>query len=73
MSDASSIAWAWNAKRQAINPNHAVDPEIEYLTPKGERKTLAYGDLVDAVYRYPMRPREGEAREAFDRKGRASY
>ncbi|WP_395166112.1 replication endonuclease [Klebsiella pneumoniae] len=73
MSDASSIAWAWNAKRQAINPNHAVDSEIEYLTPKGERKTLAYGDLVDAVYRYPMRPREGEAREAFDRKGRASY
>ncbi|HDU3831658.1 TPA: replication endonuclease [Klebsiella aerogenes] len=73
MSDASSIAWAWNAKRQAINPNHVVDPEIEYLTPKGERKTLAYGDLVDAVYRYPMRPREGEAREAFDRKGRASY
>lgn len=73
MSDASSIAWAWNAKRQAINPNHVADPEIEYLTPKGERKTLAYGDLVDAVYRYPMRPREGEAREAFDRKGRASY
>ncbi|HHF7735371.1 TPA: replication endonuclease [Klebsiella pneumoniae] len=73
MSDASSIAWAWNAKRPAINPNHAVDSEIEYLTPKGERKTLAYGDLVDAVYRYPMRPREGEAREAFDRKGRASY
>ncbi|MCL9943731.1 replication endonuclease [Klebsiella aerogenes] len=73
MSDASSIAWAWNAKRQAINPNHVADPEIEYLTPKGERKTLAYGDLVDAVYRYPMRPREGEARETFDRKGRASY
>ncbi|HDU5924503.1 TPA: replication endonuclease [Klebsiella aerogenes] len=73
MSDASSIAWAWNAKRQAINPNHVADPEIEYLTPKGERKTLAYGDLVDAVYRYPMRPREGEAREAFDRKGRVSY
>ncbi|HBR1497537.1 TPA: replication endonuclease [Klebsiella pneumoniae] len=73
MSDSSAVAWEWNAKRQAINPNHVADPEIEYLTPKGERKTLAYGDLVDAVYRYPMRPREGEAREAFDRKGLASY
>ncbi len=73
MSDSSAVAWEWNVKRQAINPNHAADPEIEYLTPKGERKTLAYGDLVDAVYRYPMRPREGEAREAFDRKGRARY
>ncbi|MBD7081814.1 replication endonuclease [Klebsiella pneumoniae] len=73
MSDYSSLVWEWNAKRQAINPNHAADPEIEYLTPRGERKTLAYGDLVDAVYRYPMRPREGEAREAFDRKGRARY
>lgn len=73
MSDSSAVAWEWNAKRQAINPNHVADPEIEYLTPKGERKTLAYGDLVDAVYRHPMRPREGEAREAFDRKGRASY
>lgn len=38
MSDASSIAWAWNAKRQAINPNDVEDPVIEYLTPKGERK-----------------------------------
>ncbi|MBD0761297.1 replication endonuclease [Klebsiella variicola] len=73
MSDSSAVAWEWNAKRQAINPNHVADPEIEYLTPKGERKMLAYGDLVDAVYRYPMRPREGEAREAFDRKDRASY
>ncbi|ENK5206683.1 replication endonuclease [Klebsiella aerogenes] len=73
MSDYSSLVWEWNAKRQAINPNHAADPEIGYLTPRGERKTLAYGDLVDAVYRYPMRPREGEAREAFDRKGRARY
>ncbi|EOH3204185.1 replication endonuclease [Klebsiella pneumoniae] len=73
MSDSSAVAWEWNAKRQAINPNHVADPEIEYLTPKGERKMLAYGDLVDAAYRYPMRPREGEAREAFDRKGRASY
>ncbi|HBX9198436.1 TPA: replication endonuclease [Klebsiella pneumoniae subsp. pneumoniae] len=73
MSESSAVAWEWNAKRQAINPNHVADPEIEYLTPKGERKTLAYGDLVDAVYRHPMRPREGEAREAFDRKGRASY
>lgn len=73
MSDSPAVAWEWNAKRQAINPNHAADPEIEYLTPKGERKTLAYGDLVDAVYRYPMRPREGGAREAFDRKGRVRY
>lgn len=73
MSESSAVAWEWNAKRQAINPNHVADPEIEYLTPKGERKMLAYGDLVDAAYRYPMRPREGEAREAFDRKGRASY
>lgn len=73
MSDSSAVAWEWNAKRQAINPNHVADPEIEYLTPKGERKMLAYGDLVDAAYRYPMRPREGEAREAFDRKGHASY
>ena len=73
MSDSSAVAWEWNAKRQAINPNHVADPEIEYLTPKGERKMLAYGDFVDAVYRYPMRPREGEAREAFDRKDRASY
>lgn len=73
MSDSSAVAWEWNAKQQAINPNHVADPEIEYLTPKGERKMLAYGDLVDAAYRYPMRPREGEAREAFDRKGHASY
>lgn len=73
MSDSSAVAWEWNAKRQAINPNHAVDPEIEYLTPKGERKALAYGDLVDAVYRAPMRPREGDAREAFGRNGRANY
>lgn len=73
MSDSSAVAWEWNAKRQAINPNHVADPEIEYLTPKGERKMLAYSDLVDAAYRYPMRPREGEAREAFDRKGHASY
>ena len=69
MSDYSSLVWEWNAKRQAINPNHVSDPQIEYLTPKGERKTLAYADLVDTVYRTPMRPREGAAREAFDRKG----
>ncbi|MBL2629940.1 replication endonuclease, partial [Klebsiella pneumoniae] len=64
---------SWNAKRQAINPNSVADSAIEYLTPKGERKTLAYADLVDTVYRTPMRPREGAAREAFDRKGRAHY
>jgi hypothetical protein len=60
-------------KRQAINPSDAADSAIEYLTPKGERKALAYADLVDTVYRTPMRPREGAAREAFDRKGRAHY
>ena len=73
MSDLTALAWEWNARRQAINPNKADDSAIEYLTPKGERKALAYGDLVDAVYHAPMRPREGEAREAFDRKGRANY
>lgn len=73
MSDASSIAWAWNAKRQAIKPNDVEDPVIEYLTPKGERKALAYSDLVDVVYRAPMRPREGEARKSFDRARHARY
>ncbi|HFK4604257.1 TPA: replication endonuclease [Citrobacter farmeri] len=73
MSDLTALAWEWNARRQAINPNKTDDSAIEYLTPKGERKALAYGDLVDAVYRTPVRPSEGEAREAFDRKGRASY
>ena len=73
MSDSAALAWSWNAKRQAINPNSVADSAIEYLTPKGERKTLAYADLVDTVYRSPMRPREGAAREAFDRKGRAQY
>ncbi|HBT3180459.1 TPA: replication endonuclease [Klebsiella aerogenes] len=73
MSDFSQQAWAWNARRQAINPHNVKDPSIEYLTPDGERKTLAYGDLVDTVYRTPMRPREDGPREAFDRKGRASY
>lgn len=73
MSDSAALAWSWNAKRQAINPNSVADSAIEYLTPKGERKTLAYADLVDTVYRTPMRPREGAAREAFDRKGRAQY
>ena len=73
MSDSSALAWSWNARRQAINPGDAADSAIEYLTPKGERKTLAYADLVDTVYRTPMRPREGAAREAFDRKGRAHY
>jgi hypothetical protein len=56
-----------------INPSDAADSAIEYLTPKGERRTLAYADLVDTVYRAPMRPREGAAREASDRKGRAHY
>lgn len=73
MSDLAALAWEWNTKRQAINPNKADDSAIEYLTPKGERKALAYGDLVDAVYRAPMRPRESDAREVFDRKGRANY
>ncbi|HHB8572287.1 TPA: replication endonuclease [Klebsiella pneumoniae] len=73
MPDSAALAWSWNAKRQAINPNSVADSAIEYLTPKGERKTLAYADLVDTVYRTPMRPREGAAREAFDRKGRAHY
>ncbi|HAW43432.1 MAG TPA: replication endonuclease, partial [Klebsiella pneumoniae] len=31
------------------------------------RKALAYSDLVDVVYRVPLRPRDGEARRAFDR------
>lgn len=73
MSDLTALAWEWNGRRQAINPNKTDDSAIEYLTPKGERKALAYGDLVDAVYRAPMRPRANDAREAFDRKGRANY
>ncbi len=28
MSDYSSLVWEWNAKRQAINPNHVSDPQI---------------------------------------------
>ncbi|MCQ3894259.1 replication endonuclease [Klebsiella quasipneumoniae] len=73
MSDSSQLAWAWNARRQAVNPNNVKDPSIEYLTPDGERKTLAYGDLVDTVYRTPIRPREDGPREVFDRKGHANY
>lgn len=73
MSDSADLAWSWNAPLQAINPNDAEDSPIEYLTPKGERKTLAYADLVDIVYRTPMRPREGEARESFDRTRRARH
>lgn len=73
MSDSTALAWSWNAERQAINPNDAEDPVIEYLTPKGERKALAYSDLVDVVYRAPMRPREGEARKSFDRARHARY
>lgn len=69
----TEIAYSWNAERQAINPNDAEDPVIEYLTPKGERKALAYSDLVDVVYRAPMRPREGEARKSFDRARQARY
>ena len=67
MSDYSSLVWEWNAKRQAINPNHVSDPQIEYLTPKGERKTLAYADLVDTVYRTPMRP------DVYKRQGKKRY
>lgn len=73
MSDLTALAWEWNTKRQAINPHKSESSAIEYLTPKGERRALAYGDLVDTVYRAPLRPREGDAREAFDRNGRANY
>lgn len=73
MSDSTALAWSWNAERQAVNPNDVEDPVIEYLTPKGERKALAYSDLVDVVYRAPMRPREGEARKSFDRARHARY
>lgn len=61
------LAWSWSAPRQAINPNDSEESSIEYLTPKGERKALAYSDLVDVVYRVPLRPRDGEARRAFER------
>ncbi|HHG9277213.1 replication endonuclease [Klebsiella oxytoca] len=67
MPDSTVQAWSWNAPRRAINPSDAEEPAIEYLTPKGERKALAYSDLVDVVYRVPLRPRDGEARRAFDR------
>lgn len=73
MSDLAALAWEWNTKRQAINHHKTESSAIEYLTPKGERRALAYGDLVDTAYRVPLRPREGEAREAFDRNGRANY
>ncbi|HGW3728899.1 TPA: replication endonuclease [Citrobacter freundii] len=73
MLELTALAWEWNTKRQAINPHKTESSAIEYLTPKGERRTLAYGDLVDTVYRAPLRPREGDAREAFDRNGRANY
>ncbi|MEX5389076.1 replication endonuclease [Enterobacter cloacae] len=73
MSDLTALAWEWNTKRQAINPHKIESSAIEYLTPKGERRALAYGDLVDMVYRAPLRPREGDAREAFDRNSRANY
>ena len=63
MSDLTALAWEWNARRQAINPNKTDDSAIEYLAHKGERKALAYGDLVDAVYRAPMRPRARVKRE----------
>lgn len=61
------LAWSWSAPRQAINPNDSEESSIEYLTPKGERKALAYSDLFDVVYRVPLRPRDGEARRAFER------
>lgn len=67
MPDSTVLAWSWNAPRRAINPSNAEESAIEYLTPKGERKALAYSDLVDVVYRVPLRPRDGEARRAFDR------
>ncbi|ALQ83035.1 replication endonuclease [Klebsiella pneumoniae] len=67
MPDSTVLAWSWNAPRRAINPSDAEEPAIEYLTPKGERKALAYSDLVDVVYRVPLRHRDGEARRAFDR------
>ncbi|KHF56156.1 replication endonuclease [Klebsiella pneumoniae] len=73
MSDSAALAWRWNAPRQAISHDDTEDSPIEYLTPKGERKALAYGDLVDVVYREPLRPREGEAREAFNRTRRARH
>jgi hypothetical protein len=56
----------WNTKRQAINPHKTESSAIEYLTPKGER-ALAYGDLVDTVYRAPLRPREGGAWHLIER------
>lgn len=34
MSDSAALAWIWNAKRQAINPNNVADSAIEYLTPE---------------------------------------
>ncbi|QII54427.1 replication endonuclease [Klebsiella pneumoniae] len=67
MPDSTALAWSCNAQRRAINPSNAEESAIEYLTPKGERKALAYSDLVDVVYRVPLRPRDGEARRAFDR------
>ncbi|WP_431000740.1 replication endonuclease [Klebsiella pneumoniae] len=67
MPDSTVLAWSWNAPRRAINPSDAEEPAIEYLTPKGEGKALGYSDLVDVVYRVPLRPRDGEARRAFDR------
>ncbi|HBX9304248.1 TPA: replication endonuclease [Klebsiella pneumoniae] len=67
MPDSTALAWSWNAQRRAINPSNAEESAIEYLIPKGERKALAYSDLVDVVYRVPLRPRDGEARRAFDR------
>ncbi|HGN9441875.1 TPA: replication endonuclease [Raoultella ornithinolytica] len=67
MPDSTALAWSWNAPRRVINPSDAEEPAIEYLTPKGERKALAYSELVDVVYRVPLRPRDEEARRAFDR------
>ncbi|MGI7029392.1 replication endonuclease [Raoultella ornithinolytica] len=67
MPDSTVLAWRWNARRKSINPHDAADTGIEYLTPKGERKALAYSDLVDVAYRTPLSPRDGAARKAFDR------
>lgn len=56
MPDSTALAWSWNAPRRVINPSDAEEPAIEYITPKGERKALAYSELVDVVYRVPFAP-----------------
>ncbi|MCX3408504.1 replication endonuclease [Raoultella ornithinolytica] len=73
MPDSTVLAWRWNARRESINPHDAADPGIEYLTPKGERKVLAYSDLVDVAYRTPLAPCDGDAHKEFDRARRARH